>query len=195
MQKNLLFKSLSPYSQSISCFLQSTVLLSLFLVGSHPHTVLATRLSLHICLCGHAESCRAEQGGGTCKQASPIQTCTTSLQQKFLPWRDFNRIYRVHILKCILGPKQLPTLSELFSNKASNKAYEIQQKSYKNVFYRTPWLMTFTIPFLTVTSLCISKTQYILWNLSQKSPHKIHVIYIGHSTSATLKLEISRFRS
>lgn len=134
-------------------------------------------------------------GGGTCKQASPIQTCTTSLQQKFLPWRDFNRIYRVHILKCILGPKQLPTLSELFSNKASNKAYEIQQKSYKNVFYRTPWLMTFTIPFLTVTSLCISKTQYILWNLSQKSPHKIHVIYIGHSTSATLKLEISRFRS
>lgn len=91
-----------------------------------------------------------------------------------------------------IRPQATPTLSELFSNKASNKAYETQQKSFQNVFCRAPWWMVFTIPFLTATFLCLSRNQYTLWSLSQKSPHKIYIIYIGHYS---LKVEIRRSRS
>lgn len=100
--------SFFPFSPSAPCSLQSTALFSLFLVGSHLHSGLATRLSLHICLCGHAGSCQTEQGREHENKPCQSKPAITSAQHQFLPSRDFQRIQHVHRLKCILAPKQLP---------------------------------------------------------------------------------------
>lgn len=75
---------------------------------------------------------------GACKQTPPTQTCNHICSAeapalKGFQWDPTRPRTEMHI-----RPRATPTLSELLSNKASNEAYEIQQKSYKNLFYRNP---------------------------------------------------------